>query len=88
MGVLGGKVTLVAVARRGVGVAIARSLVEECAAVIVNYLKSERCAEEVARDIRKGGVKTSPTAPASPTRRRCARWSARRQTLLAPWMFW
>src|SRR5215217_4638855 len=55
MGVLDGKVTLVAVARRGVGVAIARSLAEECAAVIVNYLKSERCAEEVARDIRKRG---------------------------------
>ena len=88
MGVLGGKVTLVVVARHGVGVAIARSLAEECAAVIVNYLKSESCAEEVARDIRKRGVKTSPTAPASPTRRRCARWFARRQTLLAPWMYW
>jgi NAD(P)-dependent dehydrogenase (short-subunit alcohol dehydrogenase family) len=86
MGVLGGQVTLV-VASRGVGVAIARSLAEEGAAVIVNYLKSESCAEEVARDHRKRGVKPSPTAPASPTRRRWARWSARRQTLLAPWMY-
>ena len=88
MGVLGAKVTLVVGASRGVGVAIARSLAEEGAAVIVNYLKSERCAEEVARDIRKRGVKPSPTAPASPTRRRWARWSARRQTLLAPWKYW
>jgi len=87
MGVLGGKVTLVVGASRRVGVAIARSQAEEGAAVIVNYLKSESCAEEVARDIRKRGVKTSPTAPASPTRR-WARWSARRQTLLAPWMYW
>jgi NAD(P)-dependent dehydrogenase (short-subunit alcohol dehydrogenase family) len=88
MGVLGAKVTLVVGASRGVGVAIARSLAEEGAAVIVNYLKSERCAEEVARDIRKRGVNPSPTAPASPTRRRWARWSVRRQTLLAPWMYW
>jgi len=80
-------VTLVVGASRGVGVAIARSLAEEGAAVIVNYLKSQRCAAEVARDIRKRGVKPSPTAPASPTRR-WARWSARRQTLLAPWMYW
>src|ERR671921_1140261 len=55
MGVLGAKVTLVVGASRGVGVAIARSLAEEGATVIVNYLKSERCAEEVARDIRKRG---------------------------------
>jgi NAD(P)-dependent dehydrogenase (short-subunit alcohol dehydrogenase family) len=55
MGVLGGKVTLVAVARRGVGVAIARSLVEECAAVIVNYLKSEDAQRRSPATSERGG---------------------------------
>jgi NAD(P)-dependent dehydrogenase (short-subunit alcohol dehydrogenase family) len=88
MGILEGKVALVTGASRGVGVAIARSLAEEGAAVVVDYLKSESCAQEVAGDLRKRGVKHSPTTSTSLTRRRWARWSARRQTLLAPWMYW
>jgi 3-oxoacyl-[acyl-carrier protein] reductase len=55
MGILEGKVAVVTGASRGVGAAIARSLAEAGAAVVVNYLKSESCAEEVARDIRKSG---------------------------------
>jgi len=60
MGVLEGKVALVTGASRGVGAAIARSLAEEGAAVVVNYLKSEGRAEEVARDIRGGGGEAFP----------------------------
>ncbi len=55
MGILEGKVALVTGASRGVGAAIARSLAEEGAAVVVNYLKSEGRAEEVIREIRKSG---------------------------------
>ncbi|MGI8860871.1 MAG: 3-oxoacyl-ACP reductase [Rubrobacteraceae bacterium] len=55
MGVLEGKVALVTGASRGVGAAIARILAEEGAAVVVNYLKNERRAEEVADGIRERG---------------------------------
>ncbi len=60
MGVLEGKVALVTGASRGVGAAISKSLAEEGAAVVVNYLKSERRAEEVARGIRGGGGEVLP----------------------------
>lgn len=56
MGVLEGKVALVTGASRGVGAAIARSLADEGAAVVVNYLKSEERAEGVVRDIRENGA--------------------------------
>ena len=55
MGILEGKVAVVPCARRGVGAAIVRSLAEAGAAEVVTYLKSESCAEEVVRDIRKSG---------------------------------
>ena len=55
MDVLRGKVALVTGASRGVGAAIARILADEGAAVVVNYLKSERRAEEVAGGIRERG---------------------------------
>jgi len=55
VGVLEGKVALVTGASRGVGAAIARILAEEGAAVVVNYLKNERRAEEVADGIRERG---------------------------------
>ena len=55
MGILEGKVALVTGASRGVGAAIVRSLAEEGAAVVVNYLKSEGRAEKLVREIRKSG---------------------------------
>lgn len=55
MSVLEGKVALVTGASRGVGAAIADALADEGAAVIVNYLKSERLAEGVAGGIRGRG---------------------------------
>ena len=55
MSVLAGKVALVTGASRGVGAAIANVLADEGAAVVVNYLKSERLAEEVAGGIRGRG---------------------------------
>ena len=60
MAVLEGKVALVTGASRGVGAAIAKSLAGEGAAVVVNYLKSEGRAEEVARDIRGSGGEAFP----------------------------
>jgi 3-oxoacyl-[acyl-carrier protein] reductase len=58
--VLEGKVALVTGGSRCVGAAIAKSLAQEGAAVIVNYLKSADKAEEVARAIRNGGGKALP----------------------------
>ena len=55
MSVLEGRVALVTGASRGVGAAIANVLADEGAAVIVNYLKSEKLAEEVAGAIRGRG---------------------------------
>ncbi len=55
MSVLAGKVALVTGASRGVGAAIANVLADEGAAVVVNYLKSEKLAEEVAGGIRGRG---------------------------------
>ena len=60
MGVLEGKVALVTGASRGVGAAIAKSLAGEGAAVVVNYLKSEARAEEVAFGIRDSGGEALP----------------------------
>lgn len=60
MGVLEGKVALVTGASRGVGAAIAKSLAGEGAAVVVNYLKSEGRAEEVASNIRGSGGEALP----------------------------
>jgi len=56
LSVLAGKVALVTGASRGVGAAIANVLADEGAAVVVNYLKSEKLAEDVAGGIRwRGG---------------------------------
>jgi 3-oxoacyl-[acyl-carrier protein] reductase len=55
LSVLAGKVALVTGASRGVGAAIANVLADEGAAVVVNYLKSERLAEAVAGGIRGRG---------------------------------
>ena len=55
MSVLEGRVALVTGASRGVGAAIANVLADEGAAVIVNYLKSEKLAEGVAGAIRGRG---------------------------------
>ena len=55
MSVLDGKVALVTGASRGVGASIANALAGEGAAVVVNYLKSEDLAEEVAGGIRGRG---------------------------------
>jgi 3-oxoacyl-[acyl-carrier protein] reductase len=60
MNVLEGKVALVTGASRGVGAAIARCLAQEGAAVVVNYLKSEEKAEDIARRIREDGSKALP----------------------------
>jgi NAD(P)-dependent dehydrogenase (short-subunit alcohol dehydrogenase family) len=60
VGVLEGKVALVTGGSRGVGAAIAKSLAREGAAVVVNYLKSEEKAAEVARSIRGENGKAIP----------------------------
>jgi len=60
MSVLEDKVALVTGASRGVGAAIARSLAGEGVAVVVNYLKSEGHAEEVASGIRGSGGEALP----------------------------
>ena len=57
MGVSEGKVALVTGGSRGVGAAIARSLAQEGAAVVVNYLRSVDKAEDVAGTIRGEGGK-------------------------------
>ncbi len=60
MGVLEGKVALVTGGSRGVGAAIARSLAQEGAAVVVNYLRSADKAEGVVQSIRGEGGKAIP----------------------------
>lgn len=60
MGVLEGKTALVTGASRGVGAAIAKSLAGEGAAVVVNYLKSEGRAEDIASGIRDNGGDALP----------------------------
>lgn len=55
MSLLQGKVALVTGASRGVGSAIARSLAEEGAAVVVNYFRSPEKATDVVESIRRGG---------------------------------
>ena len=55
MSALAGKSALVTGASRGVGAAIANALADEGAAVVVNYLKSDERAEEVAGGIRGRG---------------------------------
>lgn len=57
---LEGKVALVTGASRGIGRAIAGSLANEGAAVVVNYHKSEERAAEVARKIKEKGGKALP----------------------------
>jgi 3-oxoacyl-[acyl-carrier protein] reductase len=57
MGVLEGKVALVTGGSRGVGAAIAKSLAQEGATTVVNYLRSADKAEGVARSIRDDGGK-------------------------------
>ena len=60
MGVLNDKVALVTGASRGVGVAIARCLAQDCVALFANYFKSEGKAEDVARRIRQDSGKALP----------------------------
>ena len=60
MGTLRGKVALITGASRGIGAAIVRSLAEEDAAVVVNYLRNEERAEEVVRGIREKGARALP----------------------------
>ena len=51
-----GRVALVTGGSRGIGAGIARCMAEEGAAVVVNYVQSEKLANEVAQGIRdKGG---------------------------------
>jgi 3-oxoacyl-[acyl-carrier protein] reductase len=57
LSVLAGRVALVTGASRGVGAAIADALAGGGAAVVVNYLRSERLAEGVAAGIRGRGGK-------------------------------
>ena len=53
---LEGRVALVTGGSRGIGAGIARCMAEEGAAVVVNYVQSERLANEVVEGIRgKGG---------------------------------
>ena len=53
---LEGRVALVTGGSRGIGAGIARCMAEEGAAVVVNYVQSERLAHEVVEGIRAGEV--------------------------------
>ena len=55
--ILSGKVALVTGASRGIGKAIALSLGESGAEVIVNYSSSEEKANEVVKEIQTSGNK-------------------------------
>jgi len=54
-----GKVALVTGSARGIGAAIAKRLAGDGAAVMINYARSAKAAEDVAVAIREGGAKAA-----------------------------